>query len=74
MHDGDPVIEVLSIDNPSMVSAVQEGADKPKPNPKELTEQNHLELVSMTIQPGEEMIVGQRLRAILGAARKGKSA
>ena len=74
LHDGDPVIEVLSIDNPSMVSAVQEGADKPKPNPKELSEQNHLELVSMTIQPGEEMIVGQRLRSILGAARKGKSA
>src|SRR5207245_7134742 len=24
LHDGDPVIEVLSIDNPSMVSAVQE--------------------------------------------------
>jgi uncharacterized pyridoxal phosphate-dependent enzyme len=72
LHDGDPVIEVLSIDNPSMVSAVQEGTDKPKPNPKELKEQNHLELVSMTIQPGEEMIVGQRLRTVLGAARKGK--
>lgn len=74
LHDGDPMIEALSIDNPSMVSAVQEGADKAKPNPKEPREQNHLELVSMTIQPGEEMIVGQRLRAILGAARKGKSA
>ena len=74
LHDGDPVIEVLSIDNPSMVSAVQEGADKPKPNPKELKEQNHLELVSMTIQPGEEMIVGQRLRAILASARKGNAA
>ncbi len=74
LHDGDPVIEVLSIDNPSMVSAVQEDADKPKPNPKELKEQNHLELVSMTIQPGEEMIVGQRLRAILASARKGNVA
>jgi L-seryl-tRNA(Ser) seleniumtransferase len=72
LHDGDPVIEVLSMDNPSMVSAVQEGADKPKPNPKELKEQNHLEFVSMTIQPGEEMIVGQRLRELLKAARKGK--
>lgn len=74
LHDGDPVIEVLSIDNPSMVSAVQEGADKPKPNPKEVKEQNHLEIVSMTLQPGEEMIVGQRLREVLGAARKGKPA
>jgi hypothetical protein len=26
----------------------------------------------MTIQPGEEMIVGQRLREILSAARKRK--
>jgi len=24
----------------------------------------------MTIQPGEEMIVGERLRAVLGAAQK----
>src|SRR6516225_5401447 len=72
LHDGDPVIEVLSVDNPSMVSAVEEGTDKPKPNPKEPKEKNYLEMVSMTIQPGEEMIVGQRLRSILSAARKGK--
>ena len=71
---GDPVIEALSIDNPSMVAAVQEGADKAKPTAKEVREPNRLELVSMTIQPGEEMIVGQRLRSILGAARKGKPA
>ena len=32
------------------------------------------DLVSMTIQPGQEIIVGQRLREILGAAQKGKSA
>ena len=74
LHDSDPVIEVLSIDNPSLVSAVHEGIDKPKPNPKEIKEQNHLELVSMTIQPKEEIIVGERLRTILGAARKGKPA
>ena len=57
-----------------MVTAVQEGADKAKPTPKEVKEPNRLELVSMTIQPGEEMIVGQRLRSILSAARKGKAA
>jgi uncharacterized pyridoxal phosphate-dependent enzyme len=74
LHDSDPIIEVLSIDNPSLVSAVHEGIDKPKPNPKEIKEQNHLELVSMTIQPKEEIIVGERLRTILGAARKGKPA
>lgn len=74
LREGDPVIEVLGIDNPSMVSAVREGVEKPNPNPKELKEQNHIELVSMTIQPGEEMIVGQRLRTILNSARKGNAA
>lgn len=74
LREGDPVIEVLGIDNPSLVSAVKEGIEKPKSIPKEIKEQNHIELVSMTIQPGEEMIVGQRLRAILSAARKGKPA
>jgi len=28
----------------------------------------------MTIKPGEEMVVGQRLRSILRAAHQGKSA
>ena len=32
------------------------------------------QLISMTIQPGEEIIVGNRLRAILSAARKAKAA
>ena len=72
LREGDPVIEVLGADNPSMVTAVREGVEKP--NPKELKEQNHIELVSMTIQQGEEMIVGQRLRTILSSARKGKPA
>jgi uncharacterized pyridoxal phosphate-dependent enzyme len=72
LREGDPVIEVLGIDNPSLVSAVKEGMDKPKVIPKEIKEQNHIELVSMTIQAGEEMIVGQRLRTILSSARKGK--
>src|SRR6266403_1653083 len=71
LRAGDPVIEVLGADNPSLVPAVREGIQKP--NTKELKEVDHIELVSMTIQPGEEMIIGQRLRAILGAARNGKS-
>jgi len=74
LREGDPVIEVLGVDNPSLVSAVHEGKEEPKPNAKELKEQNHIELVSMTIQPGEEMIVGDRLRSILSSARKGKAA
>jgi uncharacterized pyridoxal phosphate-dependent enzyme len=72
LREGDPVIEVLGIDNPSLVSAVREGVERPIP--KEIKQQNHIELVAMTIQPGEELIVGQRLRAILGAASKGKAA
>jgi L-seryl-tRNA(Ser) seleniumtransferase len=72
LREGDPVIEVLGADNPSLVPAVREGIQKP--NKKERKETDHIELVSMTIKPGEEMIVGQRLRTILGSARKGKPA
>jgi len=68
LRAGDPVIEVLGKDNPSLVKAVREG--NPNPNRKEPKGPNHIELVSMTIKPGEEIIVGQRLRAILGAAQK----
>ena len=70
LRENDPVIEVLGSDNPSLVTAVREG----NPNPKERKEADHIELVSMTIQPGQEIIVGQRLREILSAAQKGKSA
>lgn len=69
LRDGDPVIEVLGPDNPSGVSAVHEG----NPNRKELKEPEHIELVSMTLQPGEEIIVGRRLRAVLVAARDAAS-
>ena len=70
LRESDPVIEVLGSDNPSLVTAVHEG----NPNRKERKEADHIELVSMTIQPGQEIIVGQRLREILSAAQKGKSA
>jgi uncharacterized pyridoxal phosphate-dependent enzyme len=73
LRQSDPVIEVLGPDNPSLVPAVHEGVAKP--NRKELPKEvDHIELISMTIQAGEEMIVGQRLRAILSAASKGKAA
>ena len=68
LREGDPVIEVLGADNPSLVKVVREG--KPNPNRKERPQADHIELVSMTIQPGEEVIVGQRLRSLLGAAQK----
>ena len=72
LRDGNPVIEVLGADNPSLVTAVREG--NPKPTAKERKAPDHIELVSMTIKPGEEIIVGQRLRAVLRAAQQGKSA
>lgn len=68
LRAGDPVIEVLGPDNPSLVTAVREG--NPNPTRKERKAPDHIELISMTIKPGEEMIVGQRLRAVLGAAQK----
>jgi uncharacterized pyridoxal phosphate-dependent enzyme len=66
LRAGNPVIEVLGPDNPSLVSAVREG----NPNRKEPKPPSHIELVSLTIQPGQEILVGQRLRSILGAAKK----
>ena len=66
LRGGDPVIEVLGADNPSLVTAVREG----NPNRKEMKAPDHIELVSMTIKPGEEVVVGQRLRTILNSAQK----
>src|SRR5438128_2048876 len=66
LRASDPIIEVLGADNPSLVTAVREG----NPNRKENKVPDHIELVSMTIKPGEEMIVGRRLRAVLSAAQK----
>jgi uncharacterized pyridoxal phosphate-dependent enzyme len=70
LRAGDPTIEVLGPDNPSLVKSVREG--NPQPTRKERKSPDHIELVSMTIKPGEEIIVGQRLRAILRAAQQGK--
>src|ERR1700689_4515995 len=52
LRDGDPVIEVLGADNPSLVKTVREG--RPNPTSKERPEAKHIELVSRPIQPGEE--------------------
>jgi uncharacterized pyridoxal phosphate-dependent enzyme len=69
LRGGNPTIEVLGVDNPSLVTTVREG----NPNRKELKQPDHIELVSMTIKPGEEIIVGQRLRTILRTAKKAAS-
>jgi L-seryl-tRNA(Ser) seleniumtransferase len=68
LRAGDPVIEVAGADNPSIVPAVREG--NPKQSSKQSAERRRLELVSSTIQPNEVLIVGQRLRELLSAARK----
>src|SRR5438552_13201118 len=56
LRQSDPCIEVLGPDNPSLVQAVREGTTKP--TSKEIKAPDHIELISMTIQPGEEIIVG----------------
>src|SRR5262249_47820157 len=63
LRDGEPRIEVLTASNPSLVTALMEGDSK---TPRK----NHLQIISMTMQNGEELIVGRRLREILSAARK----
>src|SRR5215471_18541403 len=66
LRAGNPRVEVLGPDNPSLVKAVREG----KPNRKEPKPPEHIELVSMTMKPGEDLVAGQRLREVLGAAQK----
>jgi L-seryl-tRNA(Ser) seleniumtransferase len=58
LRAGDPRIEVLTNSNPSLVPAVHEGDPKSKPR----EEPNRLQIVSMTLQDGEELVIGQRLR------------
>ncbi len=64
LRAGEPRIEVLTNSNPSMVAAVREGQD-----PKQEPPKNQLEIISMTLQTGEDLIVGRRLREILNRAR-----
>jgi uncharacterized pyridoxal phosphate-dependent enzyme len=66
LREGEPRIEVLTSSNPSLVAAVHEGYE----NPKAVKEPDRLEIVTMTLQPGEDLIVGRRLREILNKARK----
>ncbi|MFL6543897.1 MAG: aminotransferase class V-fold PLP-dependent enzyme [Candidatus Udaeobacter sp.] len=64
LRSGEPRIEVLTNNNPSMVAAVREGDD-----PKHEPPKNQLEIVSMTLQAGEDLIIARRLREILNGAR-----
>ena len=68
LRAGEPRIEVLTSANPSLVTAVPHEAlqetDKTAGTPED-----KLRIVSVTLQPGEEVIVGNRLREILDSAR-----
>jgi L-seryl-tRNA(Ser) seleniumtransferase len=66
LSEGDPRIEVLTKNNPSLVPVVIEG----NPNRKGPKTSDQLQIVSMTLRPGEDMVVGRRLREILKAAQK----
>ncbi len=66
LRDGSPRIEVLTGNNPSTVPGVHEG-DPKNPRPPR---PDALRIISMTLQPGEDVLVGRRLREILNAARK----
>jgi uncharacterized pyridoxal phosphate-dependent enzyme len=69
LRAGEPRIEVLTNTNPSLVPVVHEGmpgaggAQRP-PRP------NRISIISMTLQPGEDVIVGNRLRQVLNDARE----
>jgi len=67
LRAGEPRIEALTNSNPSLVPAVHEGYD---PKTKLEPRPNQLQIVSMTLQSGEDLIVGNRLRQILAEARK----
>jgi uncharacterized pyridoxal phosphate-dependent enzyme len=62
--EGTPGIAVLTEDNPSDVLSQKPGATRaPRKDDK-------LQIVSMTLRPGEEIIVGKRLKELLTQARR----
>jgi seryl-tRNA(Sec) selenium transferase len=67
-----PRIEVLTASNPSGVLA-RDRASEPR-RPGATPRPNRLQIISMTMQPGEDLIVGNTLRQILEKARKSTSA
>ncbi len=66
LRSGDPPIEVLTSNNPSLLPVVREG----DPKAPSRSRPNTLRIVSLDIMPGEELIVGRRLREVLNEARK----
>jgi uncharacterized pyridoxal phosphate-dependent enzyme len=67
LREGEPRIEVLTNTNPSGVRDLISRNDSNILRP---TRPNHLQIISMTLQQGEDLTVGNRLRQILQKARK----
>ena len=72
LRTGDPPIEVLTNNNPSTVPGVHIERDPKAPAPTRRPDS--LRIVSLTLQPGEELIVGKRIREVLLEARKNAAA
>jgi len=67
LREGTPRIEVLTIsNNPPLVPAVRE-KDAKLP-----ARADKMHIIAQTLRPGDDLIIGRRLREILGAARKAK--
>jgi seryl-tRNA(Sec) selenium transferase len=64
MGQGEPRIEVMSNKNASLVPGVPRVAGMGP---------NKLQIISITLQPGEDLIVGNRLRQVLEKARKARA-
>jgi L-seryl-tRNA(Ser) seleniumtransferase len=72
LREGEPRIEVLTSSNPSMVPAAEEGWQAGR---KEQPRRgDRLQIISMTLQDGEELIIGRRLKEILSKAAAQKKA
>lgn len=66
--EGTPSIVVLTEDNPS---GVLDRLHRREANPRH--HRSGLQIVSMTLRPGEEIIVGRRLRQLLASAKRSAS-
>jgi L-seryl-tRNA(Ser) seleniumtransferase len=71
LRDGEPRIEVLSADNPSMVRGAEEDEENEPPKRKAQREPrvNRLQIIPSTLKPGEDLMIGKRVREILASAR-----
>ena len=67
LRAGDPRIEVMRKNRPSTVAGVTDDAF-PKSVDLASKSPDRLQVVCMPLQPGEDLIIGKRLREILGAA------